>query len=723
MRPAVALVTFLLAVDLHAFTGILQFPDGSPCARCTVSVVDHAATGRADAAGRFELNPVPKLPFQIIVVAANGVVYPAIDVTREGGITVTPAHQESITVVSGVAPSIESSPAAAESMIAREDLEIRAPATVADAIAAVPGASKSDAGLIAVPSIRGLARGRTVLLLDGARVTAERRAGSSATYVDPFSLAAVELARGAGGVGYGSDAFGGVIELLPRYPEPATGGQVFYQVGGAGGGSELASGGVEISGGSERHAVLLDLHARSGGDDETPDGRALTTSYRARGFALRYRGALTTGEFRAAFSVDEGRDIERPTADSATRPTTYPIENSRRLNLAADLGAHLGFERTRVEGFAGTYRLVLERGEITATGMGAEVSDVDANDASLRALAGRALAGGWLDAGYDFTTRFGLEAIVTKEAPDTEPVETVAIEEAYRTDHGLFASWSRPLGARFVLGAGVRGDAVRSVNEGGYFGDRSADHVAPSGHLSVTAVVASDLSATLQLSSGFRDPTLSDRYYRGPSGRGTITGNPDLDPERSVQADGALRWSRGRSRAAIYGYHYTIRDLIERYRVGRDYFFRNRGEATLYGGELEAFFPLWSQLGARAGVAIARGATSEGDALDDIPAPDASLEMRWAYPTGYLFGEARHVSDDDRPGPTELARDRYTTLDLGAGWRFARAMEVRVVLRNVTNEEYFASADEMSELGAGRSVTVMLSGLQIFGAAAGSSRE
>ncbi|MHB0970294.1 MAG: TonB-dependent receptor plug domain-containing protein, partial [Thermoanaerobaculia bacterium] len=546
MHHPLGLLALLLATNLHAFTGTLQFPDGTPCARCMVSVLDRAATARADAEGQFELNPVPQPPFEIIVIDANGVVYPTLRVVSEGVIIVTPAHQESITVVSGVAPSIESSPAAAESMIAREDLEIRAPATVADAIAAVPGASKSDAGPTAVPSIRGLARGRTVLLLDGARVTAERRAGSSATFVDPFSLAAVELARGAGGVGYGSDAFGGVIELQPRYPEPAREGQVFYQLGVTAGGSELAAGGVEITGGGEKHAYLLDFHARSGGDDETPDGRALTTGYRARGFALRYRGVLPSGEFRAALSVDEGRDIERPTADSATRPTTYPIETSRRFNLAADLGAHLGFEHTRVEGFAGTYRLVLERGEMTDAGMGAEISDVDSSDASLRVLAGRAFAGGWLDAGYDFTTRFGLEAIVTKEAPGSDPVDTTAIEDAHRLDHGLFASWNRPFAGGLILGLGVRGDAVRSENRGGWFGDHADDRVAPSGLVSLTAALARDLSATLQVSSGFRDPTLSDRYYRGPSGRGTITGNPELDPERSVQADGALRWSRGR---------------------------------------------------------------------------------------------------------------------------------------------------------------------------------
>lgn len=706
----------LLATDVHSMRGVVRLPDGSPCAQCTVAVLDHPMTARTDAGGQFQLSPAPPASFRLVVVSSAGVVYPTARVDGPDDariITLAPAHQESITVVSGVAPNIEAPPAAASALIAREDLEVRAPATVADAIASVPGASSSDAGPTAVPSIRGLARGRTLLLLDGARVSTERRAGASAGFVDPFSLGSVELARGAGGVGYGSDAFGGVIELQSRYPELADEGQVFYQVTGAGGGTPLASGGLEVRGGGERHALLLDLHARSGGDSEAPDGRSLPTGFRARGVALRYRGALGSGEFRVALSVDEGRDIERATIDAATRPTTYPIEDSRRLTAALDVGPRAGFDRLRVEGFAGAYRLVLERGDLRTSVPAAEISDVESRDASLRVVAGRAVAGGYLQGGYDFATRFRLEAAVTKERFATPSVTMVAIDGASRADHALFASWSRPLSSSLVLGLGLRGDAIRSTNEGGFFGNRSADHVAPSGHVSLTAALRTDTSATLQLSSGFRDPTLSDRYYRGPSGRGTVTGNPDLDPERSVQADGALRWSRGERRVALHAYHYTINDLVERYLAGADSFFRNRGEARLYGVELEAFFPVAQRLSARAGLALARG-TADGNDLDDIPAPNASLEMRWAHARGYVFGELRSFGDDDRPGPTELPREGATPIDLGAGWRFGPAAELRIIVHNAGNAEYYAGADEIADLAPGRSVTVMLSGTRML---------
>ena len=90
------------------------------------------------------------------------------------------------------------------------------------------------------------------------------------------------------------------------------------------------------------------------------------------------------------------------------------------------------------------------------------------------------------------------------------------------------------------------------------------------------------------MARGFRDPVLSDRYFRGPPGRGFITGNPELEPESSFQVDLGLRYTASRVRAATYFYDYRIDDLIERYQTETDFFFfRNRGRARLRGFEAE----------------------------------------------------------------------------------------------------------------------------------------
>jgi len=102
----------------------------------------------------------------------------------------------------------------------RGDLGQRLPAQLFQTLENLPGAGTSGDGHAAVPSIRGLPQHRTLLLLDDGRVSSERRAGASATYLDPETIDEVEVIRGPGSVAYGSDAFGGIIRARTRMPDP-----------------------------------------------------------------------------------------------------------------------------------------------------------------------------------------------------------------------------------------------------------------------------------------------------------------------------------------------------------------------------------------------------------------------------------------------------------------------------------------------------------------------
>jgi outer membrane receptor protein involved in Fe transport len=296
--------------------------------------------------------------------------------------------------------------------------------------------------------------------------------------------------------------------------------------------------------------------------------------------------------------------------------------------------------------------------------------------------------------GADLVSRFNLTA-------------SGSIEDADRWDAGAWASWDTPLAPRAQLGLGARADHIASRNSGGYFGDRSRSDTALSGFAALTAGPARGVTGTLQVASGFREPTLSDRYYRGVSGRGFITGNPDLEPERSFQLDAAARWTGSRSRVALFLYDYRIRDLVERYRSGSDFYFRNRGEARIRGAELEIATKLARELELQGGASLARGEdVDSGDALDDIAAPTLHLSLRWARSNASAFASLAAWGRDSRPGPVEVERAGHATLDLGAGWRLSPLFEVRVVVRNATDRYYFGSPDAAAAFAPGRSITI-----------------
>ncbi|HKI01995.1 MAG TPA: TonB-dependent receptor [Thermoanaerobaculia bacterium] len=713
---------FLLPSWAHAFEGRLLLADGSPASGYRVSIVGQTVSVTAGPDGRFRILPTPSIPFRLVSSSPSGEVSPPFDVAElpaEGALDVIipTSFQDSVTVVSGVTPNIEAPPASATVMVSQEDLEQRRPPRLADALQGIAGASRTDESSTAVPVIRGLAGGRTLILLDGGRVTAERRAGPSASYLDPFTLGSIEVARGPGSVAYGSDALGGVIHARSRFPEPGQP-SLSFQLDKQGGAADEEGAGVEISGDVPGGALLGQLTWRRSDDQEAGGGELIPNSaYEDRSGALRYTSYTPLGRLRASFSAADALDVGKPSSDVATTRTFYPKESSRRFNLNLDAGPALGFETVELGVFLGSYRLVTNRDRAAAgtTLRQIESADVDANDGSIRAVASRPLLGGRLLTGVEVVSRFNLEALTSRETLNASGglvllEEVVSVEDARQVDQAVFATFDRGLGGRALISAGLRGDRVETRNEGGFFGDRSTDHGALSGYTALTVGPFRDVTTYFQVARGFRDPLLSDRYFRGPSGRGFITGNPDLDPETSLQYDTSVRWARGRGAVALYGYFYQIDDLIERYRPVRDFFFRNRGEAEIKGVELESQTALGAGFNLELAAAWARGEAEDGTALDNIATPNGAATLRWGGQRGFGYVRGTLYMEDDRPGPTEVERPGLSVWDVGAGWRITEPLELRILGRNLTDRRYRDSPDEVAPLARGRSFSVGLVG-------------
>jgi outer membrane receptor protein involved in Fe transport len=678
-----------LAFDALAFEARLIDPSGKPLSGAQISVVDQRSTARTDSDGRFTLRPDPQLPATLLIIGSRGELFPPLYLQELAAeIRLDAAYRESVTVSSGATPNIEGTPAAAPVVYGVEEIEQRKPAHVAEAIATTPGVTLRGEGPPAVPVVRGLAGGRTLLLIDDARIVAERRAGPSATFVDPINLGSIELSRGPGSVAYGSDALGGVIHLRPRDPIPGQP-EVRYDAWSTFGGATAQSVALEVSMDALGGAVLASVHARSAGDAEDASGEEIANSqYRDRGALLRFVRDRDWGRLRVGVMTSVARDVGAPTSDTVL--TLYPDESATLATIALDFQGTGGWTAAAVRASLGSYTITTNR--IRATGL--ESAEVEARDASFRLSGDRAIGTARFTAGFDFVSRFDLHS-------------PGSVDDADRYDTGVYASWSRAMTPLVQLAIGGRADHVASRNHGGFFGDRSIDDVALSGYSAVTGGPIRGVTATLQVASGYREPSLSDRYFRGVSGRGFITGNPDLEPERSMQFDGSVRWSGSRSRVALYAYDYRIRHLVERFRSGADFFFRNRGEAEVKGLELEIGSRLPHHFDVQFGVAVARGEDVDThQALDDIAPRTMHGSLRWAAERASAFVTASLYGRDDRPGPVETSRAGYTEIDAGAGWRILPKLELRIVVRNLTNADHFGSADAVAALAPGRSVMI-----------------
>jgi outer membrane receptor protein involved in Fe transport len=269
------------------------------------------------------------VPFEVLVVAPGGMFMKPILVERlDAGqtlvLTVESLVSERVTV-SGAAPDIEATPTAATASLSQAEIQTRLPSNLIQALENVAGVNQVSEGQAAVPAVRGLAGGRTLILIDGARVNSERRAGASATFLDPEVLEGVEVARGPGSVAYGSDAFGGVIAVTTRKVAPSSpwAGRVSATLGT---GVPERRVGADVSKGFAAGSLLVAAHARDVNDWESPSGPTFNSGYNDGGLLAKVTHTVADGFLSVGYQGDFGRDIERPRNNSRTVRFFYPEE-------------------------------------------------------------------------------------------------------------------------------------------------------------------------------------------------------------------------------------------------------------------------------------------------------------------------------------------------------------------------------------------------------------
>lgn len=721
-RSALLLILFepiAAAQTVSRFEGrLIQEGSGTPLAGASVSIVGVSGSTRTDSDGRFTWSPAPPVPFQMIVVLAGGqVAQPlTVETVQEGTTTIQirGLTDEAITVI-GAAPSINAAPGSATTILSGTQIARRNPENLMQALETVPGVNQVSEGHAAVLAVRGLARGRTLFLIDGGRVTAERRVGPSGTFLDPSVIEGIDVARGPGSVAYGSDALGGVVSVRTRRAEP--GSPLRARVTGTiGAGIPEGRGSFEVSRGFERGGVLVQAHVRNAEDYDSPEGEVFDSGWEDQGFLVHFTHAVAKGFLSAAWQSDYGRDFERPRNNSRTVRFYHPFENSHRVTASYQVPDLAGFRQIAFTGFLGSHeqRTDQDRFPTATTGRSIERADVSANDFHVKGSAERLAGPVRVEFGVDVNGRYDLEALDVIQAFNpagalTTDTTNVSVDDARRIDTGVYVQAESGLGRVARISGGIRGDRVTTKNVGGFFGDRSTSNAAASGFGAVTLAPLQGLSVSAQLSRGFRDPVLSDRYFRGPSGRGFITGNPDLEPETSLQFDLATRYTMARTQLAVYFYQYRITDLVERYETQTDFFsFRNRGRARLRGFEVEARSELGAGYSVEVAAQVARGRVLDDVAhLDDISPVTFSIVGRKDF-TERAYAQARVAwyAEDDRPGPSEIAAPGATVLDLGGGWQIMRQLGVRALLRNLLDDDYYASPDPRFVLAPGRSLSV-----------------
>jgi vitamin B12 transporter len=143
-------------------------------------------------------------------------------------------------------------------IITAEDIEALGVDFAIDALALAPGVTVNQNGAFggaASVRIRGAASGQTLVIIDGVVANDSTSPGGGFDFarLDTANIERIEVLKGPQSTLWGSDAIGGVVNIITKRPEPGFGGKAFAEAGSF---SSLR-GGAEISGANEKYDFRL----------------------------------------------------------------------------------------------------------------------------------------------------------------------------------------------------------------------------------------------------------------------------------------------------------------------------------------------------------------------------------------------------------------------------------------------------------------------------------
>jgi iron complex outermembrane receptor protein len=556
------------------------------------------------------------------------------------------------------------------------------PSSLTELVAEQPGISENGmGGHSQVVSIRGVSRHRITSMLSGMRLSSERRAGVSFSFLDPLLMGSVQVLRGPATSFYGSGALGGVMQVFPRtFKAPfaeagfSTNGNENYQLAGIG---------------SEGWSVAV--ARRSAGDGEAADGGPLNTHFTQYSAVLQRNWNHGPWRYELLAVPACAEDVGKSSTDFPERTTTYPRESHGLLGLAVTapsgwrLHAYLhGWEmKTAVESITSVVNDSLDFGARWESA--AEINDA-------------------------VSLEYGLESFNRRGVDAVSPDEPRSLDGATLDELGAFAAAGSSRG-KASWQAGGRFSWVRQRNGP----DTGRNLSAWNGFAELSWLLAEKLEMRGSVDSGLRFPSLSELFYTGTTGRGArIIGNPELGSERSLNAELSLRWLGKRLYVNAVVFRNRVKDYIERIvlEVEPDLFtYDNLTSGTIEGLEVQGLFipaERWRIIWAGH---LLRGRSASNVPLADIPADEASVGLshdvgRWTIESRLAYRSEKTdlgAGEKEEPIPSAYLLSASAGFAISSRWRIAFSGD------NLLDEEYFPSADRKAPLAEGRSFTVRLS--------------
>ncbi len=569
--------------------------------------------------------------------------------------------------------SIKEAPGSVE-VITRQKIGDMNAQTLAEAVENAAGLVVTmETGRNKRPSIRGTGAKHTLILIDGRRIASGFKSYTGMEQIPVDMIDHIEVVRGPASALYGSDAMGGVINVITRktpdkFTLEATGqlGQSTYAEGQIGVGQALVGGGFGDLGvllsGSFRHKDGYDRD--NAAPDDGDDSRLGSVAGRVSYDISKFHHLLTGFEYmeKTAQGLRDLQNMDRERDADDDRLNLF-LEYNGKLSPVSNLMLRANHS---------THEAAIEIDPPTSMTPGAIV-DENHSKRQLDQLEGR------------FTSLFFDRHMVTIGAEGREEKRTDDSGLAHDiTNLSFLIQDEYQITDRFYLLLGGRVDEHSDFNS----------HFSP--RASATFALMENFRIKTSAGKGFRAPDINELHIPMYMKRGKeiYQPNSDLDPEESTSFELSLEGEIQKFYGRITGFQNDISDLIEPvfdYTTGsgkskKDYYiYKNISKARMRGVEMEAGIdlPLGFDISGNLTFLDAENKDT-GESLENRPDISGFVKLGYVNPDLGIRTSLRltHIGEREFDAGDEAA---VTRADFKISKKLTRQMEFYTGVNNIAN--------------------------------------